>query len=81
MEEKYKETETSMPLYKAYNTFENPKLTYEERLDLYPGPGSPKIHHSMQSNGFSSYVNSGGISHKEYLRDQINSIALKIAKA
>ena len=41
MEERYKKFETSMPLYKAYNTFENPHQTYEERVDLYPGPGSP----------------------------------------
>ena len=70
-----------MPLYKAYNTFENPKQTYEERVNLYPGPGSPKVHPSMQSNGFSNYINSGGISKKEELRGQINSIAEKIALA
>lgn len=81
MEEKYKQTENSMPLYKAYNTFENPNQTYEERTELYPGPGSPTIHPSMQSNGFSNYVNSGGISRKEYLRGEINSIAQKIAMA
>ena len=81
MQERYEQDENSMPLYKAYNTFENPKQTYEERTNLYPGPGSPQIHPSMQSNGFSNYVNSGGISRKEYLRDQINSIAQKIAMA
>ena len=47
MEERYKKTETSMPLWKAYNTFENPKQSYEQRLDHYPGPGSPKLHPSM----------------------------------
>jgi len=35
----------------------------------------------MQSNGFVNYQNSGGISRKEHLRDQINSIAQKIAEA
>jgi len=33
MEEKYKKTETSMPLWKAYNTFENPKVSYNERIE------------------------------------------------
>jgi len=47
MQERYDKVENSMPLYKAYNTFENPKQTYEERNNLYPGPGSPKIHPSM----------------------------------
>jgi hypothetical protein len=55
MEDLYKQTETSMPLFKAYNTFENPKQTYDERVDLYPGVGSPQIHPSMQSNGFVNY--------------------------
>ena len=35
----------------------------------------------MQSNGFTEYANSGGISKKEGLRNQINSIAEKIAEA
>lgn len=81
MEEKYKKTETSMPLWKAYNTFENPKVSYNERIEQYPGPGSPTLHPSMQSNGFVNYQNSGGISRKDHLRDQINSIAEKIALA
>jgi|TARA_B110001450_G_scaffold252560_1_gene274557 acetone carboxylase gamma subunit len=81
MEEKYKKTETSMPLWKAYNTFENPKVSYNERIEQYPGPGSPTLHPSMQSNGFVNYQNSGGISRKDHLRDQINSIAEKIAFA
>ena len=38
MREKYRVTETSMPLYKAYNQYENPNLSYEERLMQYPGP-------------------------------------------
>ena len=70
-----------MPLWKAYNTFENPKASYNERIEQYPGPGSPTLHPSMQSNGFVNYQNSGGISKKDQLRDQINSIAEKIALA
>jgi len=35
----------------------------------------------MQSNGFTQYANSGGISRKEALKDQINTIASKIARA
>lgn len=38
------------------------------------------VHPSMQSNGFTEYANSGGIS-KNGLRNQINSIAEKIAEA
>ena len=50
-------------------------------MDQYPGPGSPQLHPSMQSNGFTQYANSGGISRKEALKDQINTIASKIARA
>ena len=32
MEERYKRTEGSMPLYKAYNIAENAKQTYDQRL-------------------------------------------------
>lgn len=35
----------------------------------------------MQSNGFVGYQNSGGISRKEYLKAEINSIAERIARA
>ena len=69
MDQKYNDTENSVPLYKAFNTFENPKQTYNERMELYPGVGSPKLHPSMQSNGFVNYQNSGGISKKEMLRE------------
>ena len=68
MEERYKKTEMTRPLFKAYNITENANQTYDQRLDQYPGPGSPVIHPSMQSNGFTEYVNSGGISKKEGLR-------------
>jgi hypothetical protein len=33
MEERWNKTETSKPLYKAYNTYENPNLNYEKRLE------------------------------------------------
>ena len=81
MEERYKKTEGSQPLFKAYNIAENAKQNYDQRLDLYPGPGSRVVHPSMQSNGFTEYVNSGGISKKDGLRRQIDSIAQKIAEA
>lgn len=55
MREKYRLTENSMPLFKAFNQYENPKLTYNERMEQYPGPGSPVIHPSMRSNGFTEY--------------------------
>mmetsp|Transcript_27676 Transcript_27676/g.41964 ORF Transcript_27676/g.41964 Transcript_27676/m.41964 type:complete len:84 (+) Transcript_27676:263-514(+) len=81
MEERYKKTENSLPLWKAYNTYESSNQSYEQRLDHYPGPGSPTIHPSMQSNGFVNYSNSGGISKKDELRQQIHSIALRINEA
>jgi hypothetical protein len=55
MLERYNRFENSLPLYKAYNTFEDPHQTFDERVELYPGPGSPKVHPSMQSNGFNTY--------------------------
>lgn len=50
-------------------------------MDQFPGPGSPNIHPSMQSNGFTGYSNSGGISRKEHLKSEINTIAERISRA
>jgi len=55
MEEKYRQTENSLPLWKAYTVYENPKQTYEQRLDHNQGPSSPIIPASMKSNGFVNY--------------------------
>jgi len=65
MADKYKITQGVVPLHKAYNTFESPALNYEQRMDNYTGPMSPQP--GMQSNGFKSYINSGGISKKHDL--------------
>ena len=46
---------------------------------VYPGPGSSMQHPSLQSNGFTEYINSGGVASKEDLGNQINSIAQKLA--
>lgn len=81
MEEKWNKTETSAPLYRAYSVYENPKQSYDQRMDQFPGPGSPMIQTSMQSNGFVGYANSGGISRKEHLKSEINTIAERIARA
>jgi len=51
-----------------------------EKELVFPGPGSPSIHPSMQSNGFNEYINSGGLSSKEDLGNQINSIAQRLAE-
>ncbi len=53
----------------------------DQRMDSYPGPGSTIQHPAMQSNGFQGYQNSGGISRKDYLKAEINSIAERIARA
>ena len=50
-------------------------------LEEYPGPGSPILHPSMQSNGFTEYANSGGMSRKQDLKDQINTVAKTLADA
>ena len=47
----------------------------------YGGPVSPSNHPALQSNGFVGYTNSGGISRKEYLKSEINSVAERIARA
>lgn len=68
MEERWGKTETSFPLHKAYNIYEDANQPYEKRLELYPGVGSPDLHPSQQSNGFVNYTNSGGISNKDDIR-------------
>lgn len=81
MEERWGKTETSFPLYKAYNIYEDANQPYDKRVELYPGVGSTDLHPSMQSNGFVNYANSGGISKKEDIRGTINTIAARIARA
>jgi len=81
MEERWGKTETSFPLYKAYNIYEDANQNYDKRVELYPGVGSPDLHPSQQSNGFVNYTNSGGISRKEDIRGTINTIAARIARA
>lgn len=80
MREKYEVTENSRPLFKAYNGYENPKQTYEERMAQYSGPEPATLHNSMRSNGFTQYQHSGGISKNE-VKDQINDIAALIVRA
>ena len=46
MEERWGKTETSFPLHKAYNIYEDAKQPYDKRLDLYQGVGSPELHPS-----------------------------------
>lgn len=53
MEERWNKTATSKPLFKAYNTYENPNQTYDNRLDQYPGPGSANP--TMQSNRLKNF--------------------------
>ena len=67
IEEKWNRTHSSFPLYKAYDITENPNQTYEQRLEMYPG--SPSHHPTQQSNGFTSYSNSGGIGRTEFIKD------------
>ena len=62
MKEKYLVTETAMPLYKAYNQYENPKLSYEDRMAQMEGPWAPERNTGRMSNGFTQYQHSGGIS-------------------
>lgn len=52
MKEKYRVTETSMPLAKAYNQYENPNLSYEDRMAQYEGPIKPTMNTGRLSNGF-----------------------------
>lgn len=81
MEDLWGKTETSFPLHKAYNIYEDAKQSYDKRIDLFPGVGQPDLNPAQQSNGFVSYTNSGGISRKDDIRSAINSIAARIAKA
>lgn len=76
---KYTVTENSVPLQKAYNVYENPALTYNERMSNYEGPVDVQPEH--KSSDFKHYSASGGISKKEDLSNTINSIQERIARA
>jgi hypothetical protein len=76
---KYTTTEQTVPLAKAYNVYENPGLTYQERMANYEGPTEVKT--EFKSNDFKHYTNSGGISKKEDLSNTISSIQDRIARA
>ena len=56
-------------LEERYNTIANHNRTMGDwrdmQIETYPGPGSPKIHPSMQTNGFTQYANYGGTNRQE----------------
>lgn len=79
MNHKYTFTEQSVPLHKAYNVYENPALTYHERMTNYEGP--VEVQTEFKSSDFKHYANSGGISKKEDLSNTITSIQDRIARA
>ena len=81
MEERWGKTETSFPLHKAYNIYEDAKQPYDKRLDLYQGVGTPALNPSQQSNGFVNYTNSGGISKKADIMGAIDSIAARLSRS
>ena len=81
MEERYKVTENSQPLYKAYNIAEKCDMTYDERMNQWEGPVRPERTNSMYSNSFFEYKQSGGISKNDGERHRSNSIAMKLAEA
>lgn len=85
MQDRFYKTETSFPLYKAYNTYENPKQTYDERLNQHEGPNAPKdMHAAFKTNSFTEYKHSGRVGpdqKREEILDQINSIAHRVAAA
>jgi len=79
MNYKYTITENAVPLSSAYKAFENPGLTYDQRMAHYTGPHQGDK--NMKSTDFKHYINSGGISKKEDLSQTISSIAARIARA
>ena len=81
MEERFRKTEGSQPLYKAYSIIENSNQSYDDRVDLNEGPGTRGRHNSMHNTGFTTYGHSGGISKNDGERHKYNSIALKISEA
>jgi hypothetical protein len=50
--------ESKSPLHKAYNAFEHPNLTFDQRKSGYTGPFQPA---NTQNTDFKSYISSGGI--------------------
>lgn len=78
MEERYKRTENSKPLYKAYSITENSYQSYDDRVNLNEGTGDKQRNNSMATTGFTEYKHSGGISKNDGLRHKYNSIALKL---
>ena len=56
MDERYRRTETSFPLHNAYNIYEDAKLSYEKRCNLFPGVAEPSMNPANKSNGFVNYL-------------------------
>lgn len=81
MRDKYSLTQTSFPLFKAYNTFENSGMTYEQRMNQYEGPTDHLISPMQRTSQFIDYTNSGGITKKNDMVQNIYEIQQKIIRA
>lgn len=69
-------SEKATPLHKAFNVYENPNQTMDQRMNNYSGPYEP---HKMNDSNFKNYINSGGISRKEDLTAYLNEIQQRLA--
>lgn len=79
MNDKYAITEGSVPLQKAYSIYENPNLTYFERMANYEGPTDVKA--EFKNNDYKYYKTSGGIGNNKDASHTINSIQDRILRA
>jgi hypothetical protein len=62
MEDLFRNTENTFPLYKAYKVYEDAAQDFDNRINQFEGTSNPFLNPAFRSNGFIDYQQSGGIS-------------------
>ena len=77
----YMLTENSVPMYKAFNIYEDANMGYEDRVKMMEGPA--QVDKDLQNPDIKNYHSSGGVgkhTHAEY-KNAISSIQDRLTKA
>lgn len=80
MQGNYSISENTVPLYKAYNVYENANQNWDQRMNKYEGTAPVDL--DLQNNEYKNYKFSGGIGrHSNENKHHIESIQERLIRA
>jgi hypothetical protein len=81
MQNQYQVTENRVPLFKAYNIYENAALGWDDRMNQWEGTNKVKVDAKYQVNDITNYHSSGGVGKGiSGQRDHIKGILDRLTK-